>query len=220
MSKGISCENRQLADLCEYRLTLAINEQWRFDTLVNPLLELGVPNAQKAASVPSGSKDSGSPTACSNMDEILNQLGGLVLGSVPTMVLFLLLVVAYGFLVRRPLDRVLAERRARTTGAIELARSAISEAEAKTAEYEERMRRAKADIYEAREKRLKQWQAERDQALAEARTATGEKVQAAKVEIDRSVTLARRQIEGMSAELSEQIVRAVMPAETRPEAAQ
>jgi F-type H+-transporting ATPase subunit b len=154
------------------------------------------------------------------MDEILNQLGGLVLGSVPTMVLFLLLVVAYGFLVRRPLDRVLAERRARTTGAIELARSAISEAEAKTAEYEERMRRAKADIYEAREKRLKQWQAERDQALAEARTATGEKVQAAKVEIDRSVTLARRQIEGMSAELSEQIVRAVMPAETRPEAAQ
>ena len=136
------------------------------------------------------------------------------------MVLFLLLVVAYGFLVRRPLDRVLAERRARTTGAIELARSAISEAEAKTAEYEERMRRAKADIYEAREKRLKQWQAERDQALAEARTATGEKVQAAKVEIDRSVTLARRQIEGMSAELSEQIVRAVMPAETRPEAAQ
>ena len=46
------------------------------------------------------------------MDEILQQLGGLVLGSVPTMVLFILLVTAYGLLVRRPLDRVLAERRA------------------------------------------------------------------------------------------------------------
>jgi F-type H+-transporting ATPase subunit b len=45
------------------------------------------------------------------MDQILNQLGELVLGSVPTMVLFVLLVAAYNLLVRRPLDRVLAERR-------------------------------------------------------------------------------------------------------------
>jgi len=154
------------------------------------------------------------------MDEILNQLGGLVLGSVPTVVLFLLLVVAYGFLVRRPLDRVLAERRARTSGAVEQARGAISEAEAKTADYEQKLRKAKAEIYSAREKRLKQWQAERDRALGEARAATAEKVQSAKAEIEQSVAAARRQIEGMSAELSEQIMRAVMPAEARPEAAQ
>ena len=150
---------------------------------------------------------------------MLNQLGGFVLGSVPTMILFLFLVVAYGLLVRRPLDRVLAERRKRTTGAIEHARDAISEAEAKAAEYEDRLRRAKAEIFSAREKRLKQWTVERDQALAEARAATGEKIQAAKAEIDQSVAEARQQIEGMSAELSEQILRAVMPAGTRPEAA-
>jgi F-type H+-transporting ATPase subunit b len=138
----------------------------------------------------------------------------------PTMVLFLLLVVAYGFLVRRPLDRVLAERRARTTGAVEQARDAISAAEAKTADYEDRLRKAKADIYGAREKRLKQWQAGRDRALAEARAATAEKVQAAKGEIEQSVAIAELQIEGMSAELSEMIMRAVMPAEARPEAAQ
>jgi F-type H+-transporting ATPase subunit b len=154
------------------------------------------------------------------MDEILNQLGGLVLGSVPTMVLFVLLIVAYGFLVRRPLDRILAERRARTSGAVEQARGAITEAEAKTADYEDKLRRAKVEIFGAREKRLKQWASERDQALGEARAATMEKVQAAKAEIDRSVVIARRQIEGMSAELSEQIMRAVMPAGTRPEAAQ
>jgi len=154
------------------------------------------------------------------MDEILNQLGGLVLGSVPTMVLFLLLVVAYGLLVRRPLDRVLAERRARTTGAVDQARASIAEAEARTADYEDKLRHAKAEIFAAREKRLKQWAAERDQALAEVRAATTEKVNAAKAEIEQSVAMARRQIEGMSAELSEQIMRAVMPAGTRPEAAQ
>jgi F-type H+-transporting ATPase subunit b len=154
------------------------------------------------------------------MDQLLNQLGGLVLGSVPTMVLFLLLVVAYGYLVRRPLDKVLAERRARTSGAVENARGAIAQAEAKTADYEDRIRKAKAEIFQARDKRLKQWAAERDQALSEARSATMEKVLSAKVEIEHSVVIAQRQIEGMSAELSEQILRAVMPAGSRPEAAQ
>ena len=154
------------------------------------------------------------------MDVILNQIGGLVLGSLPTVVFFVVLVIAYGFLVRRPLDAVLTERRARTTGAVEQARGAISEAEAKTADYEDKLRRAKAAIFEARDKRLKQWSAERDQALAEARAATAEKVQAAKGEIDQSLDVAKLQIEGMSAELSEMILRAVMPAGTRPEAAQ
>jgi len=151
---------------------------------------------------------------------MLHQLGGLVLGSVPTMVFFILLVVAYGILVRRPLDRILAERRARTTGAVEQAREAISAAEAETAVYEDRLRKAKGEIFAAREQRLKQWNAERDEALAQARGATSEKVKSAKAEIERSVAVARQQIEGMSAELSEQIMRAVMPAGTRPGAAQ
>jgi len=151
---------------------------------------------------------------------MLHQLGGLVLGSVPTMVFFILLVVAYGILVRRPLDRILAERRARTTGAVEQAREAISAAEAETAVYEDRLRKAKGEIFAAREQRLKQWNAERDEALAQARGATSEKVKSAKAEIERSVAVARQQIEGMSAELSEQIMRAVMPAGTRPEAMQ
>jgi F-type H+-transporting ATPase subunit b len=154
------------------------------------------------------------------MNEMLNQLGGLVLGSVPTMVFFILLVIAYGVLVRRPLDRVLAERRARTTGAVEQAKEAISAAEAETLVYEDKLRRAKADVFAAREQRLKQWDVERDEALSQARAATGETVKRAKVEIERSVAVARQQIEGTSTELSEQILRAVMPAGARPGAAQ
>jgi F-type H+-transporting ATPase subunit b len=115
---------------------------------------------------------------------------------------------------------VLAERRARTSGAVEQARGAISAAEARTVEYEDSLRRARAEILAEREDRLKLWSAERDQALAAARAATAEKVKAAKGEIEQSVAIAQLQIEGMSAELSEQIVRAVMPAGTRPEAAQ
>lgn len=154
------------------------------------------------------------------MNQILNQLAGLVLGAVPTMCFFLLLVIAYGFLVRRPLEKVLAERRSRTTGAMDQAHASISEAESKTAEYEERMRRARAELIAAREQRLQQWQAEREQALHEAREATAERVRAGRAEIDESVAQARHHIESVSMELSEQIVRAVMPAGTFTEVAQ
>lgn len=155
------------------------------------------------------------------MNEILNQLGGLVLGSVPTIVLFVLLIVAYGLLVRRPLDRTLAERRARTSGAVEQAKGAISAAEAETAVYEDKLRAAKAEIFSAREQKLKTWAAEREHAIEEAKSATQVRVAQARLEIEQSATVARQQIEGASAMLSTQILRAILPAGTAPtEAAQ
>jgi F-type H+-transporting ATPase subunit b len=150
------------------------------------------------------------------MDQILNELGGLVLGSVPTIVLFLTLVVAYGVLVRRPLDRVLAERRARTSGAVEQARNAIAKAEAETTAYEEKLRAAKADIFQLRDQKLKQWNAERETALAQVRQHTQERVRGARQEIEHSAQEARLQIVGMSEELSARVLKAVLPAGVRP----
>jgi hypothetical protein len=58
---------------------------------------------------------------------------------------------------------------------------------------------------------MKQWAAQRDQALSAARTTTTQKVLAGKLEIEQSLADARRQIEAASAELSEQVLRAVLP---------
>jgi F-type H+-transporting ATPase subunit b len=154
------------------------------------------------------------------MDQILHTLGQLVLGSVPTMILFILLIAVYGFLVRRPLDRVLAERRLRTTGAVEQARGAMAAAEAETTAYEDKLRRAKAEIFQAREQKLKQWNAEREQALGEVRQATQQRILAARVEIEQSAGTARQQIEAVSAELSTRILKAILPAGVSPEATQ
>jgi F-type H+-transporting ATPase subunit b len=151
--------------------------------------------------------------------EILHQLGGLVLGSVPTMVFFLLLVAAYGPLVRKPLDKTLAERRARTTGAVERARSAISAAEAEATVYEEKLRAARSEMMAARERKVQQWQAERDLAVKSARDAAQARVNAARQEIEGMSAGARKQIEESTAQLSEQILRAVLPSGTKlPEA--
>lgn len=145
------------------------------------------------------------------MNQILNQLGELVLGSVPTIVLFILLVIAYGMLVRRPLARVLAERRARTLGAVEQAKGAIAAAEAETNLYEEKLRKAKSELYEARERRVKQWAEERESALEQVRKTAQDRVATARQEIEQSVGQAKVQIEGTSAELSSRILAAVLP---------
>jgi F-type H+-transporting ATPase subunit b len=146
------------------------------------------------------------------MNQILNQLGGLILGSVPTIVFFLLLLIAYALLVRRPLDAILAERRKRTIGAVEQARGAISAAEAETAVFEDKLRAAKLELMQLRERKLKALAGEREAALGETRTSTQAKVLAAKLEIERSATSARQQIEGMSEQLSAQVLAKVLPA--------
>jgi F-type H+-transporting ATPase subunit b len=143
--------------------------------------------------------------------EILNQLGGLMLGSVPTILLFLILIAVYGALVQRPLERTLAERRARTTGAVEQARGAIAAAEAETAVYEDKLRSARSEILAARERHSQRVQAERDAVLNSARTAAQEHVRQARIQIEDVAAGARRQIEEGSALLSEQILRAVLP---------
>ena len=109
------------------------------------------------------------PRSC--MQVILNQLRELVLGSLPTAFFFLILLAAYHALVRKPLEKVLADRHGRTGGAMDDAKAAIAAAEGKTTEYETRLRDARAEIFNARAARQKAASDARDKALAEARAA-------------------------------------------------
>ena len=145
------------------------------------------------------------------MQDILQQLGELLVGAIPTALLFIVLVFAYQFLVQGPLTAVLEKRRALTEGAMEDARKAISQAEAKTAEYAERLRLARADAYKLREQRAKQWSTERDAALDAARKTAGERVRQAKAGLEAEAASARRAIQAAAADLAGQAVRAVLP---------
>jgi F-type H+-transporting ATPase subunit b len=145
------------------------------------------------------------------MEEILQQVGDLMLGALPTSALFIALVLAYQFLVQGPLSRILEERRARTEGAIEDAHKAIAVAEARAAEYANKLRKARAEIFGIREQRIKQWNAERDAALDAARKAAGIKVSQAKAELETEAGKAREAILASSGDLAGRVVRAVLP---------
>ena len=92
------------------------------------------------------------------MDLILKQVGELLLGAVPTIVILLSLYAIYSVLLHKPLQRVLQERRERTEGAFVKARADIAAAEASTQDYEQRLREARLAIFKAQEARRQQAQ--------------------------------------------------------------
>ena len=146
------------------------------------------------------------------MQEVIQQLGELLRGSLPTLILFILLVLAYQFLVQGPLSRTLAERRARTSGAVEEANKAIAAAESKADDYANNLRQARAEVFRVREQRLQQWAHERDTVLDAARKKALQRVLEAKLALESEAVAARKTLMAGADQLAEQVVRAVMPA--------
>jgi len=145
------------------------------------------------------------------MLDVMQQVGALMVGAIPTALLFIVLVIAYQLLVQGPLSATLRERRARTEGAVEAAQKAIALAESRAAEYQEKLRQARATVYKAREQRVKQWNAERDAALEAARKAAGARVRQARAALDEEAAAARETIQASAGELAEQVANAVLP---------
>jgi F-type H+-transporting ATPase subunit b len=144
------------------------------------------------------------------MDETLHQLGELLLGSVPTVILVALLYALYTAIVHKPLQRVLAERRSKTEGAVEKSRADIGAAEARTSEYEQRLREARAAVFRAQEARRQAALQARAKAVNEARTKAQAQVQAAKKDIENDRVAAETGLQAESAALAQEIIRRVL----------
>jgi F-type H+-transporting ATPase subunit b len=144
------------------------------------------------------------------MDETLRQLGELLLGAIPTVVLLALLYALYATIVHKPLRRVLAERHRRTEGAIEKSRADIAAAEARTSEYEDRLREARAAIFRTQETRRKAALDARHAALHQAHEKAQAEVQSAKAGIAQDRTAAQSALQSEAQALAKEIVRRVL----------
>ena len=144
------------------------------------------------------------------MDETLRQLGGLLLGSIPTIIFFLLLFGLYVGLVHRPLTRVLADRYTRTQGAIEKARADVASAEARTAEYEQKLREARLAVFKAQEARRAKAAQIRAASVAQAREQAQAQIEQARTELDRDKVAAKTSLEAEAGRLASEIIRTVL----------
>ena len=148
--------------------------------------------------------------------EILTQLGELLLGSIPTVVFLVLLYGIYTVLVHRRLVEVLAERRSRTEGAVEKARADIAASEARTAEYEQRLREARVAVFKAQEARRQRALEARAAAIAETRSRAQTQVEQARTAIEKDKQAAQAGLQAESGKLAIDIIRAVLRPATTP----
>jgi F-type H+-transporting ATPase subunit b len=144
------------------------------------------------------------------MDETLRQLGELLLGAVPTVILLALLYALYTTIVHKPLRRVLEERRSKTEGAVEKSRADIAAAEGRTAEYEQKLREARAAVFRAQEARRQAALQARTNEVNEARNKAQAQVQAAKKDIESDRVAAQDGLQAEVASLAQEIMRRVL----------
>jgi F-type H+-transporting ATPase subunit b len=147
------------------------------------------------------------------MDETLKQLGELLLGSVPTVIFLVLIYVAYTLLVHKPLSRILAERYERTEGAVSRARADVGAAEARSAEYEQRLREARMAVFRAQEQKRQQAAQLRASAVAEARNRAHALVEQERASIaeeeQKSKSALQAESQRLAAEIMETVLRPV-----------
>jgi F-type H+-transporting ATPase subunit b len=144
------------------------------------------------------------------MDQTLHQLGELLLGSVPTVILLTLLYALYAVLVHKPLRRVLDERHSKTEGAVEKSRADIAAAEARTSEYEQKLREARAAVFKSQEARRQTALQARSAAVTEARNRAQDQVQKAKADIEKDRAAAEVGLQAEAASLAKEIVQRVL----------
>ena len=144
------------------------------------------------------------------MLETLRQLGQLLLGSIPTILFMLLLWGSYVVLLYKPLTKVLEQRRSQTEGAIEQARADVASAEARTAEYEQRLREARMALFRGQEERRQRAMENRARAVREARARAQAQVGQARQAIENDKVAAQESLQSESSRLAGEIIRVIL----------
>lgn len=142
--------------------------------------------------------------------EILNQLGGLFLAAVPTVIIVFLFYLFLRWAFFRPIERVMAERRQRIEGARQDAESVRKQTQEKIRAYHDAQRSARAEIFSEQEAARRSALEERAVAVQQARARASKEVQSAKLRISAEIETARGELESTSQQLAEEIVRVIL----------
>ncbi len=142
--------------------------------------------------------------------DIVRQLGELLLNSVPTIICLLVVWGAYRVLVYGKLHQVLSERHARTEGAIQQAQAEIAAAETRTAEYEQKLRDARAQVYASHERYRNKIMGQRSAALEQVRRQADEKITSARASVEHELAAAKAGLQSQVEVLADEIIHSIL----------
>jgi len=144
------------------------------------------------------------------MDEMLNELGQLLLRAVPTFLLVIALNFYLKYMFFKPLEKVLQQRYDATEGARKLATEALELAAAKTAQYEAALRAARSEVYQAQEQAHRQLADRQAGELLAARQRTEQLVREAQQQLAQDAEILKRELAAGSDALANQIADSIL----------
>jgi F0F1-type ATP synthase membrane subunit b/b' len=150
------------------------------------------------------------------MQEIVHQLGELFLQAVPTVLIVLAFYVMLRALFFKPLLAVMAERDARTVGARKAAVVAEAAAAEKVKQYQEALKKARAQVYLEQEAARKKVLDERAALLKDARIKAAARVEEGKKHTAKELAAALLEIKSSVEQLAVDIARRVLQIGPQP----
>lgn len=142
--------------------------------------------------------------------EIINQLGGLFLAAVPTVIIVFLFYFFLRWSFFKPMERVLRERHKRAEGARSEAEASRVAAQEKQRVYNESLKKARAEVFAEQETQRRRALEERQTAINAARAAAQSALQEAKKGIAADVQEARAELQRSSGALANDIAEAIL----------
>ena len=141
---------------------------------------------------------------------MLHSAGALLVQALPTLFVVVLLHWYLKTTLFQPLEKVLADRHAETQGAREQASAALKSAELKVAEYDAKLRAARAEIYQEQDVWRKGLLEEQNQAVSKARDEGKALIADAKSKIAGEIEAARAVLERDADGLADRIVGTIL----------
>jgi F0F1-type ATP synthase membrane subunit b/b' len=141
---------------------------------------------------------------------LLRELGRIALYALPTSFLVILLCIYLKVMYFNPFQKMLAERYEATEGARKAAEDSLARANAKAAEFDEALTKARQEIYSEQEQYLKKLQSQQAAETESARKAAEERLNQARQELATEAAAARVSLAAQSDILASQIADAIL----------
>jgi F-type H+-transporting ATPase subunit b len=144
------------------------------------------------------------------MEQTLHDLSEILLRAIPTIIILVLLHNFLKAVLFGPMEKMLKQRGELTHGARHAAEASLANAERKTADYEAKLREAKAAVYKEQEDTRKTWLSDQSAQVGRAKADAQTRVAAAKTAITTETGAARTELEQTTQALAEQIATSLV----------
>jgi F0F1-type ATP synthase membrane subunit b/b' len=144
------------------------------------------------------------------MESTLHDLGQLLLKAIPTLLLLLVVHFYLKQMFFRPMEDVLAKRRAATDGLRESALEMRSKADEQTKAIEAQLRQAREAIYQEQEEARRGWTGDQSVQLDQARKDARERIRQSEELLSAEAVGAKSQLAGTANDLADRIAQTLL----------